>query len=231
MSAAWRVAFRVVKGEGNGVPAGAVRERGAGFTLIELMIAVCIIGVLASVAVPTYGRFMMQSRGSEGTNALGQFYKGAAAYWLRGSNNQGVGGVGAANCLVPEASAGLPVPFPIAHQTFDFSTNPAFAALGYTRPDPGYFSFGWDARAEELDPIPGFTGVNSNYCGSYSALRMAYVFCAVSDIDQDGMWGGFSLGVHGTPEGVLRREAGFGDLFTGLDPGFVACPFCVAGVD
>ena len=47
------------------------RARGvAGFTLLEVMITVAIVGILASIALPSYSYFITRSRITEATNAL-----------------------------------------------------------------------------------------------------------------------------------------------------------------
>jgi len=42
-----------------------------GFTLIELMIVVIVVGILAAAAIPMYSRAMDRARGSEGKALLG----------------------------------------------------------------------------------------------------------------------------------------------------------------
>jgi len=61
---------------------GSVRPRTKGFTLIELMIAVAIIGILSSVAIPAYLKYIYRSRTIEATMNLRAMYDGAVSYYV-----------------------------------------------------------------------------------------------------------------------------------------------------
>lgn len=204
----------------------AVIRRG-GFTLIELMIAVCIIGVLASVAMPTYQRFVQESKGAEGITIVSQLYKGAVAYWERPFGTQGMTASAAGHCFVDtrtdtadgaEAVAGMPPLPPVPHKrTANYASNAVYSALSFNRADPGYFT-----------PLP-ISENSRGFCNPGDG--MAYHFLAIADVDGDGLWGGYYLPVV-LRNGELSRSPGYKDLKNFMNEAMGAeCPFCASGMD
>ena len=59
-----------------------------GFTLIELMIVVAIIGILAAIAIPNFVAYQAKSKQSEAKVSLGAIFTSAVAYQADSQNPQ-----------------------------------------------------------------------------------------------------------------------------------------------
>jgi type IV pilus assembly protein PilA len=58
-----------------------MRKVQKGFTLIELMIVVAIIGILAAIAIPAYQDYTIRAKVSEGLNTVAVARTSVAEYW------------------------------------------------------------------------------------------------------------------------------------------------------
>lgn len=55
-----------------------------GFTLVELMIVVLIIGIMASIAIPMYRSYAGKAQATEVTNSMGAVMTGLQEYYANG---------------------------------------------------------------------------------------------------------------------------------------------------
>ena len=82
-----------------------------GFTLIELMIVVAIIGILAAIAIPAYQDYIVRSKVTELINAAGVCKTSVAEYYQTkgvfptGTADSGCSGDGTSNSLAPVVAA------------------------------------------------------------------------------------------------------------------------------
>jgi len=60
-----------------------------GFTMMELMVVVVIVGVLAAVAIPLYGKYIKNARLTEATARIGEVVTAAKAYAQEHQNGDG----------------------------------------------------------------------------------------------------------------------------------------------
>lgn len=59
-----------------------IKNNQSGFSLVELMVVVAIIGILATVAIPSVGKYMAKARQSEAKTSLASLYSAEKAFFV-----------------------------------------------------------------------------------------------------------------------------------------------------
>jgi len=82
------------------------RARHAGFTMLEVMITVAIVGVLAAIALPSYSYYITRSKIIDGTVKLGNYRNQMEKWFLDNRTYQTVPAAGTTCGVAPPVAAG-----------------------------------------------------------------------------------------------------------------------------
>jgi len=110
-------------------------SRSPGFTTIELLIGVAIVGILATVAIPTFKSYVYKGRVTEAVTILNEIKTRQEAYRSRFGNYAAVSGNGewSAATYTPSSVPGAnPVAWP---------SSPGWEMLGLSDPGPVRFRY------------------------------------------------------------------------------------------
>jgi type IV pilus assembly protein PilA len=119
-----------------------------GFTLIELMIVVAIIGILSAIAIPNFMKFQCRAKQSEAKTLLAGVFTAEIAYFGEFSKFKG-GATGKA--LIGFTPASLPRYYTSPTIT-TYNTGGSFSATSGGDPDGDATRDSWGVKAGDKNP-------------------------------------------------------------------------------
>ncbi len=151
----------------------ARRRANAGFTLLELMIVVAIIGILSAIAIPSFRSYLYRSRTAEAVTFLGEIRQRQEAYRAEFGQFCSVSGSPGSG---PAAGAWAPASIPSGSKAAWTGTPGSWGQLG-AAPD-GMVMFQYRTTAGPPGSTPGIAG--------FDGRDFWFVAQARADLDGDG---------------------------------------------